>query len=108
MKSPKVKLNNALLSLNFWNVNETDSTAAETHWVLEKIAELNQLIYYMDILSSEWKSGKVLHVGRGNTFVSAGSIKLCIPLKLIKIWFDHGRPPEIPGCRHEQRDPEEQ
>lgn len=41
MKFFKVKLNNVLLFLNFWNVNEIDSIVVEIYWVLEKIVELN-------------------------------------------------------------------
>ena len=41
MESSRDRLNNALLTLNFLNVNETGNTAAEKHWTLERSAELN-------------------------------------------------------------------
>ena len=57
-----------------------------------KTTELNQLIYFKDILTSEWKPGHVLHWGRGFAFVSTEEEKLWIPLKLIKTQFEQERP----------------
>lgn len=59
--SPRDKLNNALLTLIFLNVNETGSTAAEKYWILARAARLKQPIYYKHMLISECKSGNVLH-----------------------------------------------
>ena len=36
MKIPRHRLNNALLTLNFLNVGEKGTAAAERHWVMEK------------------------------------------------------------------------
>ena len=83
-KTPRDRLHNALLTLNFLNANEEGTTAAERHWIIEKTAELNQPIYFKDVLTSEWKPGYVLHWGRGFAFISAGEEKLWIPTKLIK------------------------
>ena len=66
------------------------TTAAERHWIVEKTAELSQPVYFRDVLTSEWKSGNVLHWGRGYIFISTGNEKLQIPSKLIKIRFYQG------------------
>jgi hypothetical protein len=39
MRFPRDRLNNASLTLHFLNANETGSTAAEKHWILERTAE---------------------------------------------------------------------
>ena len=70
--------------MNFLNANEEGTTAAERHWTIEKTTELNQPIYFKDVLTSEWQSGYVLHWGRGFAFVSVGEDMLWIPKKLIK------------------------
>lgn len=36
----------------------------QRHWTTEKTAELNQPIYFKDVLLSEWKPGYVLCWGR--------------------------------------------
>ena len=54
--------------------------------------ELNQLIYFKDVLTSEWKPGHVLCWRRGFAFVSTGEEKLWIPSKLIKIQFEQETP----------------
>ncbi|KAL6086919.1 hypothetical protein STEG23_013424, partial [Scotinomys teguina] len=84
-KTPRNRLHNALLTLNFLNANEKGTTAAERHWIIEKTAELNQPIYFKDVLTSEWKPGYVLRWGRGFAFISTGEDKLWIPSKLIKV-----------------------
>ena len=56
--------------------------------ITEKSAELNQLLYFKDVLTSEWKPERVLYWGRGFAFVSTGEEKLWIPSRLmIKIRF---------------------
>lgn len=45
VRSPRERLNHVLLTLNFLNVNETGSTAAEKHWILERTARLKQPVY---------------------------------------------------------------
>ncbi|KAL6038422.1 hypothetical protein STEG23_016128, partial [Scotinomys teguina] len=84
-KTPRNRLHNALLTFNFLNANEKGTTAAERHWIIEKTAELNQPIYFKDVLTSEWKPGYVLRWGRGFAFISTGEDKLWIPSKLIKL-----------------------
>ncbi|KAL6084245.1 hypothetical protein STEG23_037991, partial [Scotinomys teguina] len=83
-KTPRNRLHNALLTLNFLNANEKRTTAAERHWIIEKTAELNQPVYFKDVLTSEWKPGYVLRCGRGFAFISTGEDNLWIPSKLIK------------------------
>ena len=68
------------------------TTVAERHWILEKSAELNQPIYFKDVLTSQWKPGDVLHWGRGFALVSTGEGKLWIPSKLIKVRFEEEKP----------------
>ena len=70
--TPRNKLHNALLTLNFLNANEKGTIAAERHWIMEKSSELNQSVYFKDVLTSQGESGNVLHWGRGFTFVSKG------------------------------------
>lgn len=43
----------------------------ERHWIIEN-TELNQPVYFKDMLTSEWNLGFVLHWGRGFAFVSTG------------------------------------
>lgn len=103
-KTPRDRLHSALLTLNFLNADEQNSTAAERHWIVEKTAELNQPAYIKDILTSEWKMGNVLRWGRGFAYVSTGEEKLWVPSKLIKIRHDKGRPPEVLGNTEEKGD----
>ena len=51
----------------------------------KKTAELNQPVYFKDVLTSVWKPGHLLRWGRGFALVSTGEDKLWIPSKLIKI-----------------------
>lgn len=60
IKSSKVRLNNAVLTLKVLNANETGTTATEQHWIVEKQGCLN----------SEWKAEKAWWWGRRNAFVS--------------------------------------
>jgi hypothetical protein len=42
VKTPRDGLNNALLTLNFLNINKKGTTRAEEHWIIEKkTVELN-------------------------------------------------------------------
>lgn len=43
VKTPRDRLTNALLILNFLNIGEK-GTAAERHWIIEKTAELTHLL----------------------------------------------------------------
>ena len=61
---PRNRLHNALLTLNFLNANEKGTTAVERHWIVEKTTELDQLIDFKDVLTSEWKPGHVLTLGK--------------------------------------------
>ena len=54
--------------------------------------ELNQLIHFKDVLTSEMKVGHVLHWRRGFAFASTMKEMLWIPSKLINIRFQQ----EIP------------
>ncbi|KAL6038953.1 hypothetical protein STEG23_010042 [Scotinomys teguina] len=90
--TPRNRLHSALLTLNFLNADEKGTTVAERHWTTDKTSELNQPVYFKDVLSSEWKPGYVLRWGRGFAFVSAGEEKLWIPTKLIKIRFEQEKP----------------
>jgi hypothetical protein len=54
---------------------------------MKKTAELNQFMYFKDVLNSEWKSRNILHWGRGFALVSTGNENLWIPSKLIQISF---------------------
>ena len=78
--------------MNFLNANEKGTTAAEGHWIMEKTSELNQPVYFKDVLTSQWKSGDVLRWGRGFALVSTGEEKLWIPSKLIKVRFEEKKP----------------
>ena len=42
--TPRNRLHNALLTLNFLNTNEKGIMAAGRHWKIEKSSELNQYI----------------------------------------------------------------
>jgi hypothetical protein len=103
-KIPKDRLHSALLTLNFLNASEQNTTAAERHWIVGKTTELNQPVYIKDILTSEWKMGNVLLWERGYAFVSTGKEELWVPSLLIKIRHDRGRPPEDLGDREEKGD----
>lgn len=50
-----------LLIFNFLNARKQIMAASERHWIVEETAELNQLIYFRDVLTSKWKLGNVLH-----------------------------------------------
>ena len=76
------------MTLNFLNTNEKGTTVAERHWVIEKSSELNQPVYFKDVLTSQWKPEDVLCWRRGFSLVSIGEEKLQIPSKLIKIQLE--------------------
>ena len=92
--TPQNRLHNALLSLNFLNANKKGTKTAERHWIMEKTSELNQPVYFKDVLTSQWKPGDVLRWGRGFVLVSTGEEKLWIPSKLIKINVEKEKPLE--------------
>ena len=58
----------------------------------KKTAELSQPICLKNVLTSEWKTGNVVHWRRGYAYISTRKEKLCIPSKFIKIRHDKGRP----------------
>ena len=43
--------------------------------IIKKPAELNQPVYFKDVLISEWKTGKVLHWVKGYAYISTGGKK---------------------------------
>ena len=90
--APRNRLHNALLTLNFLDANEKGTIAAERHWIMEKSTELNQPVYFKDVLTSQWKPRDVLHWGRGFVLVSTGEEKLWIPSKLIKVRSEEKKP----------------
>lgn len=61
----------ALLTLKFLNTAEQMAVIGR-HWNVKGTPELNQLIYFEDVLVSEWKSENVFYWGRGCAFVSTG------------------------------------
>ncbi|CAO2626045.1 Gag-Pro-Pol polyprotein [Lemmus lemmus] len=85
---PRNRLHSVVLTLDFLNANEKGTTAAERHWIIQKSSELNQRVYFKDVLTSQWKPGDVLLLGRDFALVSTGEEKLWIKSKLIKIWFE--------------------
>lgn len=54
--------------------------SAEKHWIVGK-----KPVYFKDVLTSEWKSGNVLHQGRGFVYIFTGDERLWAPSKLITI-----------------------
>lgn len=108
MRALRDRSYNDLLTLNFLNVCETGCIAAEKYQILERTSELNQPIYFKNVLTSEWKSGIVLHWEEA-MHLSPQETKSYgwIPSKLIKIRFGHGRPENL-GCRHDGRNLEGQ
>ena len=52
------------------------------------MSELKQLVYFKDMLTSQWKPGDVLYWRRSFVLVSTGEKKLWIPSKLIKILLE--------------------
>lgn len=83
-KTPRDRLHNALFTLNFLNSNEK-GTAMERQWTTEKTTELNQSVFFKNVLISEQKPEYVLCWGRSLAFVSTGEEKIWVPSKLIKI-----------------------
>lgn len=43
------------LTLHFLSINKKGTTSAERHCIKETAVELNQPMYYKDVLTSEWK-----------------------------------------------------
>ena len=72
IKTPRNRLHDALLTLNFLNANEKVTTATERHCTIGKSTELNHPVYLKNVLTSEWKPGHVLCCGKGFAFVSTG------------------------------------
>ena len=73
----------ALLTLNFLNANEKGATAAERHWITGKTSKLNQLGYFKDVLTSQWKPD-VLHWGRRFNIVTTKEEKTMDTIKINK------------------------
>lgn len=99
-------LYSVLVILNILNANKQRMTAAERHWIVGGIPELNLPTHFRDVLASKWKSNNVLHWEKGYAFISTGNEKLWIPSKLIKIEFDQGRPIDDLGYRQERKSQE--
>ena len=59
------RLDNALLTLNYFNANEKGTTAAERHWIIEQSSELNQPFYFKDMLTLPWKDRTCVMLGKG-------------------------------------------
>ena len=53
IKTSRNGLYNALLNLSFLNANEKGTMTAERHREIEKDSELNQLMYFKDVLTPE-------------------------------------------------------
>ena len=66
--TPRNRLHNALLTLDFLNVNEKGTTAAERHWIIEKTTEFNQLIYFKDVLTLRMETRTCVMLGKGIYF----------------------------------------
>ena len=92
IKTSRNGLYNALLNLSFLNANEKGTMTAERHREIEKDSELNQLMYFKDVLTPEQKPGDVLYWGRSFALVSIRKEKLWIPSKLIKLQFEKKKP----------------
>ncbi|EGV93608.1 hypothetical protein I79_015589 [Cricetulus griseus] len=56
-----------------------DNSYRKTLDYWKKTAELNQPVYFKDVLTSVWKPGHVLQWGRCFALVSTGEEKLWIP-----------------------------
>ena len=76
--------------------------------------ELNQAVYFKEVLNSELKPGKVLCWGRGYAFVSTGEEELWVPTKLIKIRHEESRTRKeitpkdgVPGEKEDESHPTE-
>lgn len=82
---------NALLTLNFLNPIQREQQLRRD-CTIEKTTELNQPVYFKDVLTSEQTPGNVLPWGRGFNFVSTGEENLRISSKLAKIQFKKERP----------------
>ena len=50
--------------------------ALQRHCIIEKISELNQPVYFKDVLTSEWKLRDVGQWERGFVLISSGEEKL--------------------------------
>lgn len=56
----------------------------------EKNAELNQSIYFIDVLTPEWKQGMCYGGEEVLSYVPTGKERLWVPSKLIKIRYHEG------------------
>lgn len=69
MGVPRNILNNALLALHFINAKEQKKQLLKDIGLTGEVtAGLNQSMCFKDVLTSEWKSGKMFHWGRGYAF----------------------------------------
>ena len=79
-------MHNALLTLNFLNANEKGTTAVERHWIVERNTELNQSVYFKDVLTSEWNQD-MCYIEEGVLLLFLKE-KKSYASKLIKIRFE--------------------
>ena len=76
IKTPRKRWLKYLIKLNFLNSNEKWTMALQRHCIIEKISELNQPVYFKDVLTSEWKLRDVGQWERGFVLISSGEEKL--------------------------------
>lgn len=57
-----MRIHGALFTLTCFNLNDTGSSAADSHWVQEKFPEINQPIFNKNDMG-EWESGMVQRWG---------------------------------------------
>ena len=93
INTPRNRLHNALLTLNFLNANEKGAIAVNRDWIVGKTLGLNQAVYFKHVQTSKVKPGHVLLWGNGFVLVSRGEEKFRKPSKLIKSRFEQETPP---------------
>ena len=81
--------------MDFLNANEKGTIDVERHWIEGKTMELNQPVYFKDVLTFEWEPEYVLYWGRGFAFVFMGEEKLWIQSKQIMVQFEPERPLDL-------------
>ena len=53
-------------------------------WIIKQKSELNQPVYFEDVLNSQWKPGDMLCCGRGFSLIPTGEMKTMDTIKISK------------------------
>lgn len=85
LHTPRNRVHTALFTLNFLNLDEQGTTAAQRHWQKQISAELRQPVFYQNETINTWDPAVVLRWGQVYALISTGTDTFWIPAKHLKL-----------------------